>query len=71
MVKETTPDIPGPFVETVIMTDLNTKAGTFDIVTDTIAQLTGRPPASLKDFLKLNASRFITIDYPADNNIHL
>lgn len=72
IVKEVSPDqlqkqlgemgIPGPFIPTVVMTDLNTSAGKFNIVTNYIEQLTGQAPESLKDFLHANASRFITID---------
>jgi len=49
------------FVPTVIMTDLNTKAGRFDNVNNVIEQLTGKAPRSLRDFLQANISRFITI----------
>lgn len=54
--------IPDAFIPTVVMTDLNTKAGHFDVVTNTIERLTGKSPQSLKSFLQENASRFITID---------
>jgi NAD(P)H dehydrogenase (quinone) len=54
--------IPDAFIPTVVMTDLNTKAGNFDAVTNTIERLTGKAPQLLKSFLQEHASRFITID---------
>jgi NAD(P)H dehydrogenase (quinone) len=53
--------IPEAFLPTVIMTDLNTKAGQFDVVSDAIEDLSGNPPQSLQDFLKANASRFVSV----------
>jgi NAD(P)H dehydrogenase (quinone) len=53
--------VPEGFVPTVVMTDLNTKTGQFNVVNDLIEQLTGKAPQSLKDFLVSNISRFITI----------
>lgn len=53
--------IPEVFIPTVVMTDLNTRAQKFDIVTDEIEQLTGKAPQSLKSFLQTNTSRFVTI----------
>jgi hypothetical protein len=48
-------------VQLAVMTDLNTAAGQFDVVTDGIERLTGMPPQSLKELLRSNLSRFITI----------
>jgi NAD(P)H dehydrogenase (quinone) len=51
--------IPAAFAPTVVMTDLNTRSGNFDIVTDDVKKATGRIPQKLKDFLISNKDKFI------------
>lgn len=47
------------FAPTVIMTDLNTRAGNFNIVSAAVEKATGHAPLSLKEFFKKSKSLFI------------
>jgi NAD(P)H dehydrogenase (quinone) len=49
--------IPAP-ASMVVVTDSNTRLGKFDIVTDTVKQLTGRAPQALRAFFEQSAARF-------------
>ncbi len=46
--------LPNPLAELLVAMDANTRAGGVDIVTDTVARLTGRPARSLREFLTQN-----------------
>jgi NAD(P)H dehydrogenase (quinone) len=48
---------PG-FAPTVVMTDLNTRDGNFDILNDLVKQVTGQDPLNLKTFFKNYRSLF-------------
>jgi NAD(P)H dehydrogenase (quinone) len=47
------------FAPTVIMTDLNTRSGNFNTVSDEVAKATGYAPLSLKEFFNNTKSLFI------------
>lgn len=51
--------VPPAFAPTVIMTDLNTRAGNFDVVSNAVKESTGNPPLSLKEFLEKTKPLFI------------
>ncbi|MGN8070993.1 SDR family oxidoreductase [Mucilaginibacter sp. 22184] len=48
------------FAPTVIMTDMNTRAGNFDMHNDLIRQVTGRDPVTLKIFFTKHRNLFLT-----------
>lgn len=51
--------IPEWFISTVVITDLNTKANKFNIVTDVIKNITGQMPQSLREFLNIHQASFV------------
>jgi NAD(P)H dehydrogenase (quinone) len=55
--KLTALNIPAP-ASMVVVTDFNTRLGRFDIVTDTVKQLTGQAPQALRAFFEQSAARF-------------
>jgi NAD(P)H dehydrogenase (quinone) len=55
--KLTALNIPAP-ASMVVVTDVNTRLGKFDIVTDAVEQLTGRAPQTLQGFFEKSAARF-------------
>jgi NAD(P)H dehydrogenase (quinone) len=48
--------VPKPFAELGVAFDANTRAGKIDLISDAVAKLTGKPPASLRDVLAANKS---------------
>jgi len=50
--------LPAAWVPRRIATDANMRAGKFDIVSDAVTRLTGKPPQSLYDFFIANAAAF-------------
>ena len=52
--------VPARIVPTVVMTDLNTKAGHFDILNDLIRRETGHDPITLKSFFTKNSHLFLS-----------
>jgi NAD(P)H dehydrogenase (quinone) len=46
--------VPEPFVPLVVATDANIRAGNFDVASDAVERLTGRPALSVKAFLTQN-----------------
>jgi NAD(P)H dehydrogenase (quinone) len=47
------------FAPTVVMTDLNIRAGNFDVVTDLVKTATGKSPQSLRSFFMQHKNKFI------------
>lgn len=52
------PDFVAPML---VSFDANTRAGKFDIVTDSIEKLTGKAPVTLKAFLESNKAAFLNV----------
>lgn len=50
--------VPGELVPLLVAFDANTRAGRVDIVSDGVAQFTGKSPQSLRDFLSANRTAF-------------
>jgi NAD(P)H dehydrogenase (quinone) len=46
--------VPEPFIPLVVATDANIRAGNFDVASDAVAKLTGKPAQSVEAFLSAN-----------------
>jgi NAD(P)H dehydrogenase (quinone) len=46
--------VPEPFVPLIVGTDANIRAGGFDVASDAVERLTGRPALSVREFLTAN-----------------
>lgn len=51
--------IPTAFAPTVVMTDLNMRAGNFDVVNDVVKKAIGKEPQTLKSFFIQHKDKFI------------
>lgn len=51
--------MPAGFVPLVVSFDANTRAGGFNVVSDTVKRLTGSAPQTLKDFFIANKAAFV------------
>ncbi|MFS2158567.1 NAD(P)H-binding protein [Pseudomonas sp. Pseusp122] len=49
-----------PLIPMIVATDANTRAGNFQVTSDSIRELTGQAPSALKDFLLRYVSTFAT-----------
>jgi NAD(P)H dehydrogenase (quinone) len=50
--------VPEPFVPLIVATDANMRAGKFDVASDAVLRLTGKPAMSVRAFLAANPGLF-------------
>jgi NAD(P)H dehydrogenase (quinone) len=51
--------VPEPFIPLVVATDANIRAGKFDVASDAVKQLSGRPAQSVREFLSANKGAWV------------